>query len=75
MPDLLVYSRAGVLILRVMEFGNASQVQQLVEVAVAAARRGVQAQCREWQQLAKHVVALAAGVAASRSVAGLEDAD
>ena len=58
--------------LHVMESGNASQVQQLVEVAVAAARRGVQAQCREWQQL---VVASAAGVAASRSVAKLEDAD
>ena len=61
--------------LHVMEFGNASQVQKLVDLAVAAARQGVQAQCREWQQLAKHVATSAAGVAASRSVAKLEDAD
>ena len=47
MPDLPAYSRAGVLNLHVMEFGNASQVQQLVEVAVVAAMRRVQAQCRE----------------------------
>ena len=43
MPDLPAYSRAGVLNLHVMEFGNASQVQQLVEVVVAAARQKVQA--------------------------------